>query len=87
MNTENTIAKIGKNPPPNVLRLKAPITMEHRRWIAAELDNYIVSIQYLAFFFEMRSKLGDMTEQEVWDEVKQNVSMAARDGYDVLGVQ
>ena len=87
MSTEKQTVKIGTKPPLNALRLKAPTTPEQRRWIAAELDNYIASVQYLAFFFEMRSKLGDMSEQEVWDEVKQNVSMAARGGYDVLGMQ
>lgn len=73
--------------PPNTLRLKQPLMDQQKEWIAKEIDNYIVATQYLAWFFEMRSKLGDMTEQEVWDEVKANVSMHARGGFDVLGVQ
>ena len=87
MNVEKKQVELGSELLPNHLRLKAPLTEQHQNWVAEELTNYVTAIRYLAFFFEMRSKLGDMTEQEVWDEVKKNVSMAARGGFDILGVQ
>ena len=73
--------------PPNSLQLKAPPLEDHKKWVAAEIDNYLVATRYLAFFFEARSRMDDMTEEEVWDEIKANVSMMARSGYDILGTQ
>ena len=78
MFTKKKTVKVGDRPPDNVLRLRASPLEEHRKWVADELDNYIVTIEYLAFFFVMRSRLGDMTEQEVWDEIKQNISITIR---------
>ena len=73
--------------PANTLRLKVPPTEEQQKWVEAEIDDYVTATQYLAWFFEMRSRLGDMTEQEVFDEIKSNISMHARGGFDMLGVQ
>ena len=73
--------------PANTLRLRVPVTDEQQKWMEAEIHNYTIATQYLAWFFEMRTHLGDMTEQEVWDEIKGNVSMHARGGFDELGVQ
>jgi len=84
--TKNTI-ELGAIRPANTLRLKTPLTDQQKEWLTAEIDNYVMTTKYLAWFFEMRSKLGDMTEQEVWDEIKANVSMHARGGFDALGVQ
>ena len=90
MSIENIIANQEKPmellAPVKAVRMKSPVTDRQQEWCTKELANYLVAVQFLAFFFEARANFGDMTEQEVWDEIKANVSMAARGEFDLLGV-
>ncbi len=65
--------------------MKKPHTPEYQRWIVEELENYIAATHYLAFFIEARSKMGDMSSEEVLEELHHNISLHMRQGYDVLG--
>ena len=69
-----------------LLQLKPP-PPQYREWMFTELQNYHEMVKYLAFFCEARSKMGDMESDEVFDELKNNVCLQMRGGYDVLGTQ
>lgn len=77
----------GKDKSLNQLSLKMPLAPDHRNWINGEAENYTTAVAYLAFFFQARSRMNDMNETEVWDEIKRNVSVMAREGFDILGEQ
>ena len=64
--------------PPKCLRLKAPPLEVHQEWLESEVQNYVTVTRYLAFFLQARSRMDDMTGEQVWTEVERNVSMMVR---------
>ena len=69
------------------MSLKMPLSPDHRAWLDGEAENYTMAVAYIAFFFQARSRMNDMNENEVWEEIKRNVSILAREGFDTLGEQ
>ena len=66
--------------PKTGLVVRTPTNDLYMPWMFQEMPRYKAAVEYMAFFFEQRAGMGDMSTSDLWAEFKQNVCISMRDG-------